>query len=92
MVEVRDSHQAQFTGRCELAQEYGERHRVRPARHRSHYPGIGAKQRVLANELPDALQQHHFRAGMLGNQDGRVRGRGACCPPLPPTLASPRRK
>jgi hypothetical protein len=26
MVEVRDTHQAQFTGRCELAEEHGERH------------------------------------------------------------------
>ena len=60
MIEVRRPDQTQIAGGVELAQDDREGDRVRSAGQRDGHARVSAKQRVLAGELPDALQQHHL--------------------------------
>ena len=88
MIEVRRPDQTQIAGRVELAQDDREGDRVRSAGQRHDHAGVSAKQRVLANELPDALQQH-LMGWRLERREGRtVAGSGVAILPILPSRPS----
>src|SRR5580692_8888065 len=84
MVEVRSPDQTDVAGGVELAQDRRERNRIRSAGKGCHDARLAPKERMPANELPDAVQQHHGidRTAWAG-QGGRV-------PLLPPKGAGGR--
>ena len=59
MVEVRDAGEAQLAGRGELAQQMRERDGVGTARQRDDDARVAPREIVLANRLPDAVEQLH---------------------------------
>ena len=96
MIEMGDARQTNLAAGGQVAQEKGQRDRTRAARERDEHARVGAKQRVLADELPDAWEQHdHGRTGGTGWKGGwggtdlsRRDGRPAlpAYPPIPPIL------
>jgi hypothetical protein len=59
MIEVGDARETKLAARVQLAQQRSERDRVRSARHRGDDARLRARQIVIANELPDAIDQGH---------------------------------
>ena len=70
MVEMGEPGRPQLARRVERADEMRQRDRVRSARQRDHDPGVAARQRMLANEPPDAVEQVHDTclAGQVGDR------------------------
>ena len=82
---MRRPDQTHLARRVELAQDDREGDRVRSAGQAATTTRVSAlKKRVLANELPDALQQHHRFMGWREGQEGLDRQeRLASCPSCP---------
>ena len=59
MIEVGEPNRPQLARRVERPDDMCERDRVRPARQRDRDASVAARQRVLTNEPPDAVDQMH---------------------------------
>ena len=93
MIEVRGADEVHLARDVKLVHEVQQRDRIRAARQRHHHARVRAEQPVLANELPNAIEQAWTWAGEAGaaGRAGAARGqtRRPVLPilPIPPILA-----
>ncbi len=70
---MREAGEMELARLVERVHELRKGDRVGPARQRDDHPRLTAREIVLSNRSPDAINQLHRGAGRLGGAGGRIR-------------------